>query len=213
MAAEQKILPRLYMVTDGRGLHGGPSSLPDLVRRVASRLPVIVQLREKQLTGLELLALALALRNEIRLGTSSLLCVNERTDIALLCGADGVHFPETSCPVNMAMAPARGLISGKSSHSLQSALEAESEGVDYLFFGPVFETPSKKPFGPPKGLEELGRVCVNVSVPVFAIGGMSPERARRCLDEGAYGVAAISAFSSKGVLEETLDAFESVLAQ
>jgi len=213
MAAEEEILPRLYMVSDSRRLPGGTPSLQLLVRRVVSRLRVVFQLREKHLPALALYQLALDLRGEIGPDTSSLLSINERTDIALLCGADGVHFPEASCPLKRAMAPARNLMCGKSSHSLQSALEAASEGVDYLFFGPVFETPSKKPFGPPKGLKELGTLCRRVSVPVYAIGGMNPERTRRCLDEGAHGIAAISAFCSMSGLEETLDAFETVLAQ
>ena len=199
------------MVTDSRALPGGADELPGLARRVASALPAAVQLREKHLNAATLCRLGAAIQNALP-DNGSLLCINERTDVALVCGASGVHFPEASCPVGKAIASAGDMIAGKSAHSLETALSAESEGADYLFFGPVFETPSKKPFGKPRGLKELGEVCRRVRIPVYAIGGIVPVTAQRCLDAGAYGIAAISAFSKHGDLPVVLDNFQTVLS-
>ncbi len=211
MAPVKPGLPRLYMVTDSRALSGGANELPGLVRRVASALPIAVQLREKHLNAAALCRLGAEVRNALP-DNGSLLCINERTDVALVCGASGVHFPEASCPVGQAIAPTRGMIAGKSAHSPEAALSAESEGADYLFFGPVFETPSKKPFGKPRGLKELGEVCRRVRIPVYAIGGIVPATAQRCLEAGAYGIAAISAFIGNDDLPTILDNFQTVLS-
>jgi thiamine-phosphate pyrophosphorylase len=83
---------------------------------------------------------------------------------------------------------------GASCHSLEAAEQAAADGADYLFFGPVFATPSKQAFGPPQGLLRLERVCRAVSLPVLAIGGITPQNAGACLHAGAAGVAAIRLF-------------------
>jgi len=77
---------------------------------------------------------------------------------------------------------------------LAAAVEAERAGADYIFFGPVFATPSKAAYGPAQGLEKLGEVCRSVRIPVLAIGGITLENAATCLDSGAAGVAAIRLF-------------------
>ncbi len=90
-------------------------------------------------------------------------------------------------------------------------MAAESDGADYLFFGPVFETPLKKRYGPPMGLEKLETVCRNVSIPVYAIGGITPQNTNHCFEHGAYGVAAMSIFYSAQNLASTLNNFHSSL--
>jgi thiamine-phosphate pyrophosphorylase len=83
---------------------------------------------------------------------------------------------------------------GVSCHSLEAAREAERGGADYIFFGPVFATPSKAAFGAPQGIERLREVCASVKIPVLAIGGVSVENARSCIEAGAAGFAAIRLF-------------------
>jgi thiamine-phosphate pyrophosphorylase len=81
---------------------------------------------------------------------------------------------------------------GASVHSLPDALEAEVEGADWLVFGPVYDTPSKRMYGPPQGLEKLARVAAAVRLPVVAIGGITPARVRDVRAAGARGVAVVS---------------------
>jgi thiamine-phosphate pyrophosphorylase len=81
---------------------------------------------------------------------------------------------------------------GASVHSLEDAVEAELKGADWVTFGPIYETPSKRPFGPPQGLERLATVSCGLRIPVVAIGGITPERVAEVLAAGARGVAVIS---------------------
>jgi len=87
-----------------------------------------------------------------------------------------------------------GFLLGVSGHSLEAARAAEDSGADYIFFGPVFATPSKAAFGEPQGVERLGQVCRAVTIPVIAIGGVTVLNATACLDSGAAGLAAIRLF-------------------
>ena len=198
------------MVSNCQGLSSPEKQLPELVSKITVHLPVIIQLREKHLTAKALYELALTVVNHMH-GRRSLLCINERFDIALASGADGVHFPENSCPLAKAHAASPGMVVGKSTHSLKQALSADADGADYLIFGPVFETPMKKRYGPPMGLDKLDEVCRSTSVPVYAIGGITPQNTRRCLEHGAYGVAAMSVFYTEDNLNRTLDNFHTVL--
>jgi thiamine-phosphate pyrophosphorylase len=135
--------------------------------------------------------------------------VNDRLDVALAAGADGVHLGGESAPVDeVARWRARRtatpgcapsslsdtFLIGVSCHSLDEALAAEAGGADYIFFGPVFDTPSKRAFGPPRGLARLSKVCRAVKIPVLAIGGLTLENAGDCLRAGAAGIAAIRLF-------------------
>lgn len=206
MKALKTDLPRLHMVSGSQGFSCPEKQFPELVRRVTAHIPVIIQVREKHLAAKALFKLTLTIKKHIH-DTCSLLFINERFDIALAAGADGVHFPENSCPLGKAVALLPGKIAGKSTHSLEAALRAEADGTDYLIFGPVFETPLKKRYGPPMGLGKLGEICRSVSIPVYAIGGITPQNTRQCLEYGAYGVAAMSVFHTCKNLEGTLENF------
>ena len=152
-----------------------------------------VQLREKDLSGAALLALACRLRDVTRRYGARLL-VNDRVDIALACDADGVHLPADS----FAPADARRLLGqhrllGASTHSVEQAQAAAAGGADFIVFGPVFETPSKRAFGTPVGLEAVAQVAHAVLQPVLAIGGLTAERVASVLQCGARGVAVVAA--------------------
>ena len=126
--------------------------------------------------------------------------VNDRLDVAMSENAGGVHLSDKSLPVAEAkrladsQAGGRDFLVGVSCHSLEDAKSAEAGGADYLFFGPVFATPSKTAFGAPQGLELLAEVCRVVSVPVLAIGGVTLENSSACVAAGASGIAAIRLF-------------------
>lgn len=140
--------------------------------------------------------------------------VNDRLDVALAARADGVHLGETSVPLACALQllrkrpritnAANNFYEGRSCHSLESALAAEHDAADYIFFGPIFPTPSKAAFGPPQGLESLANVCSSLRIPVLAVGGITLENARQCVQAGAAGIAAIRLFQETSNLRETI---------
>jgi thiamine-phosphate pyrophosphorylase len=152
-----------------------------------------VQLREKDLEARDLLSLARRVR-ESTSSHSARLFVNDRADVALAAGADGVHRTGTSLPISSlrSIVPP-GFLIGASVHSVSDARAAEPEGADFLFFGPIYDTPSKRRYGPPQGLALLERVASAVRLPVFAIGGVTPARVAELQRAGAAGVAAIGA--------------------
>jgi len=188
-------------VTDRRafGLEG-PAAAARLLETIehAARAGVdAVQIREKELGGRALLEFA---QEALRRAGRTKIVVNDRLDVALAAGAAGVHLGEESLSVadaasfrSAGRAPADFLI-GRSCHSPERAAQAEREGADYIFFGPVFATPSKARFGPPQGLDKLASVCGSVRIPVVAIGGITLENAGACIAAGAAGVAAIRLF-------------------
>ena len=159
---------------------------------LAAGLPA-VQVREKDLGAADLAFVCRRLRT-ITLDRRALLIVNDRVDVALAVGADAVQRTSTSLPIQDIRAIAdKRLRIGASTHSLEDAVEAELKGADWVVFGPVYDTPSKLPYGSPQGLERLTRVAATVRLPVIAIGGITPDRVREVLTAGARGVAVISA--------------------
>jgi len=182
---------RLCLVTD-RTQTGGRDLVEVVGACLAAGLPA-VQLREKDLGAADLAALARRLRALTR-RHGAMLIVNDRVDVALAVGADAVQRTSTSLPVEDIRAVAGDRLRiGASVHSLAEAVAAEKAGADWIVFGPVFDTPSKRAWGPPQGLEALARVTAAVRVPVLAIGGITPERVRAVRGAGAHGVAVISA--------------------
>ena len=157
-----------------------------------------VQLREKDLATRELFSMASALRESTRRQGAKLL-VNDRADVALGVGADGVQRAGTSLPVSALRAICSppigppGFLIGASVHSMAEARAAETEGADFLLFGPVYDTPSKRQYGPSQGLSAFGRVASAVRVPVFAVGGVTASRVAEVVRAGASGVAVIAA--------------------
>jgi len=204
--------PLLCYVTDLRAISSrAPENFPDvLVEKIgaAARAGVNwIQIREKQLTAKECSALVGRALERVAEQRAAIL-VNDRADMALALQAGGVHLPENSLPPQEVKQLARTLgreqdfLVGVSCHSLSAAKVAAETGADYLFFGPVFPTPSKAAYGPPQGLERLAEVCRVVSVPVLAVGGITPDNGRACLSAGAAGLAAIRLFQDSVDLPE-----------
>jgi thiamine-phosphate pyrophosphorylase len=175
-------------VTDRRLVDAGR-----LVQSVAAAVSGgvdLVQLREKDLPGGKLLELALALK--AALSNRALLLVNERVDVALAAGADGVQLGEDALPVVAArkMLGPDALI-GRSVHSVDSARRAATEGADFLVVGTIYATrshPGEEPAGP----ELLRSIAAVVSLPLIGIGGITPRNLDEVMRAGARGVAVIS---------------------
>ena len=181
---------RLILVTD-RTQTRGRELVSVVGDSLAAGLPA-VHVREKDLGAAELAFLCRRIRGLTR-DTRALLIVNDRVDVALAVGADGVQRTSTSLTVEDIRAIAdKRLRIGASVHSLPDALQAELEGADWLVFGPVYDTPSKRMYGPPQGLDKLARVAAAVRLPVVAIGGITPARVRDVRAAGARGVAVVS---------------------
>ena len=182
---------RLCLVTD-RTLTRGRELASVVGDCLAAGLPA-VQVREKDLGAADLAFLCRRIRGLTR-DTQALLIVNDRVDVALAVGADAVQRTATSLTVeDIRRIVGERLRIGASVHSLPEALEAELQGADWLVFGPVYDTPSKRVYGPPQGLDRLARVTRAVRLPVLAIGGITPERVREVRRAGARGVAVVSA--------------------
>ena len=200
---------RLYLISDRTRCAGRSLAL---ALRQACRAGVrAVQIREKDLETPELLALTRKVRRELDTLRPALF-INGNPEVAVACGAQGVHLPEWSMSARTARdrLPAGTLI-GRSTHSLKAALTAEAEGVDFITFGPVYDTPSKAAYGPPRGLQALSESVRAVTIPVFALGGVTPRRTKQCLEAGAHGVAAISAVLSQPDIPVAVGAFETEL--
>ncbi|MCB1018648.1 MAG: thiamine phosphate synthase [Acidobacteria bacterium] len=179
----------LYYITDRQSC---PSPLEARVRDAFEAGVDMVQLREKDLEARALCTVATALTAQPRQGK---LLINARLDVALASGADGVHLPSSGpAPSRIRSASERSLLVGVSCHAPDEVARAEQEGADFAVFGPVFDTPSKRRYGPPQGLERLAQACRLVRLPVLALGGVSLDNAAGCLERGAAGLAAISLF-------------------
>jgi thiamine-phosphate pyrophosphorylase len=206
--------PLVCYVTDRHTLAAIPAS--ENLRALIQKVQVIVsagidwvQLREKDLSAKELTKLTReSLRYARQVYPSSSerprILINDRLDVAIAERAGGVHLGEQSlavaevrrfveaAPVMPALGD--GFLVGVSCHSREAAQSAARSGADYIFFGPVFATPSKAAYGLPQGLERLSEVCRAVAVPVLAIGGVTLENAGSCVAAGAAGIAAIRLF-------------------
>lgn len=193
-------LPGLYAIADAA--FGDPVELARLLFDGGARL---VQVRNKNAGAAELLR-----QVESILGfapADARVIVNDRTDVALLSGATGVHLGQTDLPVLRARAilPPNSLI-GVSTHNLEQALRYETEPVDYIAAGPVFQTSTKANPEPVIGLHGLREICAGVTKPVVAIGGITRQNAGAVFACGATSAAVISdLLKSKDVARQTAD--------
>lgn len=180
-----------YAISDSK-LLGGVERLPDWVAGLEAASVDMVQIREKSLPTASLIRVVAACLGNCR---RIRLLVNERVDVALACGAHGVHLPGGSPPPSVwrGIVPP-GFLFGVSCHSSNDARAAESGGADLAVVAPVFDPLSKAAYRKPLGIEELKRICQSVSVPVYALGGVTSQNASECVAAGAAGVAGIMLF-------------------
>jgi len=190
--ARPPAFPQVHLVTDRRLVPSLPARLSAALRGLKRRT-VAVHLREKDLGGKALLELALALRRVCD-ETGQLLLVNDRLDVALAARADGVQLPSAGVPVADARAflgPAA--IIGCSCHSRAEVERALAGGATFATFSPIFDTPSKREYGPPVGVPAL-QEAVSVGLPLVALGGIGAPQLAEVRAAGAAGVAAIRAW-------------------
>lgn len=194
---------RLYLVTDRQQTAG--RSLVSVVGRAVSAGVRAVQLRERDLPIRELLSLSLDLQREL---SDMQVFINDRVDLAVALGCRGVHLRESSLPAPVVRTLVRpSQLLGLSVHSIQGAVAAERHGADFVVLGPIYDTPSKREYGAPLGLQVLEQAARAVTIPIFAIGGMTTSRTREMLQAGAFGVAVLSSILSASNVEAETEKF------
>jgi len=181
----------LYLVTD-RLLAGG-RPLTEVVKAAVAGGATVVQLREKHCSTREFVEIARALKRALH-GSGVPLIINDRLDVALVVGADGVHLGQE----DMAIGDARqllppGALVGISVESLADAMVAAREGADYLGISPVFATSTKVDTAPPLGLAGVRAIRESVALPLVGIGGINSENVASVIAAGADGAAVVSA--------------------
>lgn len=195
--------PITYLITGGETSSAtGPESeefgrLLALVRAAVEARVTLVQLREKALTGRVLFELASAAAH-IACGSATRVLVNDRADIARAAGCDGVHLTTSSLDTGVVRrAFGEGFLIGVSAHNVEEARAASAGGADFAVFGPVFDTPSKRAYGAPVGVEALKEAARELSpFPLVALGGVGVEQLEDVLRAGAAGVAGIRLFAN-----------------
>jgi thiamine-phosphate pyrophosphorylase len=184
----------LYLVTDRHQTRG--RDLLSVLEQALDGGVTAVQLREKDLHSKALFLLAESAR-KLTNRYSARLFINDRIDVALAVGADGVQLGTASVRIAEARSILRPpLLLGVSVHALSEAQEAERQGGDFIVFGPVYFTPSKARYGAPQGLTPLQELLSKVSLPVYAIGGINLANLEPIKRVGARGIALISAIIS-----------------
>jgi thiamine-phosphate pyrophosphorylase len=204
----------LYLITDRKLVKGGLAAACEEVLAAAGddASRIAIQLREKDLTGRELLALARELR-QICTAHGSILLINDRIDVALACGADGVHLPADS----FAVRDARELLGkskliGCSTHSIAEVEAANRAGANFVVFGPVYDPISKSAYGPATGVDALREACEASDIPVYALGGITPDRIEELSDCEVAGIATIgSVFGAASSRAATVELLQAIL--
>ena len=207
--------PLTYLVTSGETTPATtPSSIEfaqvlELVGRAVAAGVSLVQLREKRLTARTLLSLA-ARCAEITKASNTRLLINDRADIASAALCDGVHLTTQSLEARIVRRTfGQDFLVGVSTHTLEEAATARDGGADFAVLGPIFDTPSKRAYGPPLGITALSQVAHALSpFPLIAIGGITLANARKVIRAGAAGIAAIRLFSDAQNLPEVLGVLE-----
>lgn len=204
--SDWKNAPIVCYVSDRKARSGpaGSSELLHTIMAAATAGVDWIQIREKDLGTTDFLQLS---RQAVRsvhsvhsVGSHARVFVNDRLDVALSAGASGIHLGNESVPAREVVRWCRegnapsGFLVGVSCHRIAEVQEAQAAGADYVFFGPIFDTPSKRAFGSPQGIVQLEAVSRSVQIPVIAIGGIEEKNAKECIRAGAAGIAAIRLF-------------------
>ncbi len=167
--------------------------LPDIIEQAIEGGVGTVQLREKDLSTRELYSLAKEIREITKVKDVNLI-VNDRVDIAIAVDADGVHLGWQSLEIgSVRKMIGQDKLIGFSAHSLKEAERAENSGADYVTISPIFDTVNKDYFIKPLGVDEPGKIKKQISIPVIALGGINGNNVNEVLENGADGIAVISA--------------------
>jgi thiamine-phosphate pyrophosphorylase len=205
-------LPKLCYITD-RTPFASFTAFSDFLVKAAKSEIDLIQIRERNLDTRALVKLVSHALASARADVSRIV-INDRLDVALATGAAGVHLGARSlpaCMVRKIIPP--DFLAGVSCHSLDEAVSAEAAGADYVLLGPIFETPSKLAFGPPLGLATIETAAHNVKLPVLALGGVTVERVKSCVEAGASGIAGIRIFQECDSIEDRVQELRAALSK
>jgi len=186
---------RLYLCLGSDFLEG--RNLPEIIEEAIAGGVTMVQIREKNISAREFYDITCTVL-DITKNRKVPLVVNDRLDIALAAGADGLHIGQSDMPLKAVRKIAGGrLFVGVSAGNWEEAIVAEKDGADYLGAGAVFPTASKTDTGEAIGLEQLAKICAAVKIPVIGIGGIGSSNAAQVMKTGTAGIAVISAILSQ----------------
>lgn len=209
--------PLLYLITNRQAFLRKTETAHEInqlqieaIRQAAAAGCQLIQVREKDLCAQ---SLAEFTRQAIAVARphGAKVLVNDRLDVAIAAKADGIHLRASSLPAAEVrrVVEEKGLkdfLIGVSTHSLAEAETAQNGGADFIVCGPVFDTPSKREFGEPLGLERFAEICQAIEMPVLALGGVNPTNFRQPLESGAAGIAAIGLFNDAKSLSQIIAA-------
>ena len=197
----------LYLITDRLSLPSPhDTSQLALIEQAARGGVTLIQIREKDWSARELAEFARAAIAVARPHGARIL-INDRVDVALATGADGVHLRVNSLAVEQVRAiTSPNFLIGVSTHSLAEAQAAQAGGANFITCGPVYETPSKRAYGAPLGLAALREIAEAVSIPTYALGGINTSNLLEPLHHRAAGIAAISLFQNAERMTEVINA-------
>ena len=202
-------LPPLYVVTDRH--QTGEDRLLRILGDIIPEQGMMVQIRERDLGSRELLRFVEAVHRLAHPFRVPCL-INDRVDLVLATQAAGVHLRSDSMPTKEARkCLGTGYLIGKSVHSAEEALQSEKEGADFVVLGPVYETPSKRQYGPPLGVPVIREASRHCTIPVYAIGGMTPSRVENVMASGAAGVAVVSSIFQAASPREAVTTYSTQL--
>ncbi len=197
-----RISSDLYLVTDRHQIRGRPFlKVIEMALEAGVRA---IQLRERDLPIRELLTLAEQIKDLSHQAGASLL-VNDRIDVCLAVDADGVHLRSDHLPIPIVrklVGPKRTI--GVSCHAVQDVINAEKDGADFVVLGPIYDTPSKRSYGPPLGKEIIRTSRIMCKIPIYAIGGIKVNAIQKVLESGASGIAVISSILNAEDVQETV---------
>ena len=198
----------LYVVITGAFCGGRPAL--DVLDAVLDAGVRLVQFREKDLDGGELFRCAAAFR-ERTAARNCLLIVDDRVDIALAVGADGVHLGQSDLPMRAARAIAPDLILGASTHTLDEALAAQDAGASYVNIGPIFSTQTKNVSGGAIGPEAIDVIRPHLHISWTTMGGIKPDNIHQVLERGARHVAVVTAVTEATNVRESASALRNLI--
>ncbi len=202
-------LSPLYVVTDRH--QTGEDRLLRILGDIIPEQGMMVQIRERDLGARELLRFVQAVHRLAHPFRVPCL-INDRVDLVLATQAAGVHLRSDSMPTKEARkCLGAGYLIGKSVHSAEEALQSEKEGADFVVLGPVYETPSKRQYGPPLGVPVIREASRHCTIPVYAIGGMTPSRVENVMASGAAGVAVVSSIFQAASPREAVTTYSTQL--
>ena len=201
-------LPSICMITEDSSCQSDRDLLDRISRSVRGGVNM-VQLRNAKKSSGELYSLAVEIRS-ITL-EKALFVVNDRIDVAIATGADGVQLKESSLSVqDTRKICGNSLLIGRSIHSIEAAIQAQNDGADFLLGGTVFKSDTHK-YIEPNGLEFLASLRGKIDIPVIAVGGITQSNVLDCIQSGAQGVAMIRAFSNSNDPEKVARSFYELL--